>query len=299
MRRACIDIGSNTTRLLVADCRGPMLVELHQERSFTQIGRALLGDGTIGPEKIDEVCGVVAEQLESARRLGAVEIRCVATASIRRAANGAELVEAIRRACGGLGVEILSGEREAHLAFIGVARTAEFELPRSLAVVDVGGGSSELVIGEPPETVNWWVSMPIGSGDIAAEFLRTDPPARGDIDAARRRVAELLAEIRPPQVDAAVAVGGSATSLHRLVGPVLDAPAFVRSLELLAHTCAADVASRFALDIERVRLLPAGITILHAISESLGAPLVIGRGGIREGVLLVGKPLRQLSDVRC
>ncbi len=286
MRRACIDIGSNTTRLLVADCAGPTLLEVHQERSFTQIGRTLGSDRTIGSEKIDEVCGVVAAQLESARRFGALEVDCVATASIRRAANGARLVEEIRRVCGGLNVEILSEEREARLAFIGVARTAELELPSSLAVVDVGGGSSELVIGAPPDTVKWWVSLPIGSGDVAAEFLLSDPPSRDDIDAARCRVAELLAELAPPQIDSAVAVGGSATSLHRLVGPVLDEAAFVRSLDLLAHTCAADVASLFALDIERVRLLPAGITILHAVSELLGVPLVIGRGGIREGVLL-------------
>ena len=286
MRRACIDIGSNTTRLLVADCAGPRLLEVHQERSFTQIGRALGGDRTISAKKIDEVCGVVAAQLETARRLGALEVDCVATASIRRAANGARLVEEIRRVCDGLNVEILSEEREARLAFIGVARTAELELPRSLAVVDVGGGSSELVVGDRRTTVNWWVSLPIGSGDIAAEFLRSDPPSNDDIDAARRRVAELLAEITPPQIDTAVAVGGSATSLHRLVGPVLDAAALIRSLDLLTHTCAADVAVRFALDIERVRLLPAGITILRAVSDLFGAPLVIGRGGIREGVLL-------------
>jgi len=286
VRRACIDIGSNTTRLLVADCEGPELLELHQERSFTQIGQALQSDGTIGEQKIAEVCRVVAAQLASARRLGALDVRAVATASIRRASNGAELVEEIRRVCDGLSVEILSGEREARLVFIGVARTAQLELPRPLAVVDVGGGSTELVIGTPPDGVDWWVSLPIGSGDIAAGFLRSDPPSRDHIDAARSRVAELLGTVRPPRTGAAVAVGGSATSLHRLVGPVLDSAGFARSLEMLADTPARDVASRFALDIERVRLLPAGITILRAVSELLQAPLVIGRGGIREGVLL-------------
>jgi exopolyphosphatase/guanosine-5'-triphosphate,3'-diphosphate pyrophosphatase len=286
VRHACIDIGSNTTRLLVADCRGERLDEVHQERAFTRIGAALRHDGRIAPEKIEEVARVVAEQLVSARALGAQAIRCVATASVRRAVNGAELAAAVAAACPGLTVEVLSGEDEARLAFLGAARMLEQPPLEPLAVADVGGGSSELVVGTASSGVQWWRSFPLGSGDIADRCLRSDPPTRAELAAARREVAGVLVGVRPPQAALAVAVGGSATSLRRLAGTVLDADALERSLSLLAVRPAHAVADEFALDAERVRLLPAGLLILEAVVTLFGRPLHVGRGGIREGVLL-------------
>ncbi|MGO9752862.1 MAG: hypothetical protein ACLP8S_00535 [Solirubrobacteraceae bacterium] len=286
MRRACIDIGSNTTRLLVAECGGPKLLEVHQERSFTRIGRALRRDGKIPADKLDEVARVVAQQHASAVELGALDIRCIATASIRRAENGQELVELVRRRCGGLSVEILSGEAEARLAFIGAARALDSDPDGPVGVVDVGGGSCELVVGSVPDTVLWWASLPLGSGDIAADYLDGDPPSSDAFVQARLRIAEGLRNVAPPEVTVAVAVGGSATSLRRVMGPVLDSAAFERSLGLLANERATDVARRFALDIERVKLLPAGLLILQAVAQRFTAPLAIGGGGIREGVLL-------------
>src|SRR5207302_5544325 len=143
MRLGCIDIGSNTTRLLVADCDGCRLVWIHQERAFTSIGRELQTTGRIGAAKIAEVVLVVADQLATARAQGATVIRAVATAAIRSAENGADLAEAIQAATG-QPVEILTAEEEARLAFVGVAGTLD-QVPRGeLGVVDVGGGSSEL-----------------------------------------------------------------------------------------------------------------------------------------------------------
>jgi exopolyphosphatase/guanosine-5'-triphosphate,3'-diphosphate pyrophosphatase len=285
VRRACIDIGSNTTRLLVAECVGSRLLEIHQERSFTQIGRALDADGAIASSKIAEVCEVVAAQLRSAQELGALDTYCVATASIRRARNGEQLARQVAGRCPGLRVEILSGEAEARLAFIGAASTLDSPPPEPLAVVDVGGGSCEIVTGRAPGTVTWWASLPVGSGDVAAK-LPGDPPSDHELASARQYAAELLASLRPPEAALGVAVGGSATSLRTLAGPVLDARAFERALHVLRTNRAEEVAGRFALDAQRVRLLPAGITILLAISELLGVPLLIGRGGLREGVLL-------------
>src|SRR5436305_717757 len=140
VRRACIDIGSNTTRLLVADGDGQALREVHQERAFTRIGRGLQAGGTIAPAKLAEVVEVVRAQLGSARALGAEEVRAVATAAIRRAGNGADLVSAIANDCG-LTVEILSGEEEARLAFLGAGRSLAQPPSGELGVVDVGGGS--------------------------------------------------------------------------------------------------------------------------------------------------------------
>jgi exopolyphosphatase/guanosine-5'-triphosphate,3'-diphosphate pyrophosphatase len=285
VRRACIDIGSNTTRLLVAECDGEQLLEVHQERAFTRIGRGLLPDGRIAPEKIAEVVAVVDGQLASARGLGAQDAWGVATAAIRRAPNGAELVRAIE-ARTGLAVRILSGEEEARLAFVGAARTLGHVPGGALGVVDVGGGSSELVVGTAPDRISWCTSFGVGSGDLTEVCLRSDPPASGELDRARSEIRDALAGIEVPRPDEAVAVGGSAASLRRLVGPVLDPPSFSRALGLLAAESACEVARRFALDIERVRLLPAGLLILEAASHLFGVSLQIARGGVREGVLL-------------
>ena len=285
VRRACIDIGSNTTRLLVAECEGEQLREIHSERVFTRIGRELRRDGTLGPAKLAEVVEVVAGQLHSAHELGAVEVSGLATAGIRRAANGEALVAAIAGACG-LRVEILSGEQEARLAFVGVARTLGRVPAGSLGVVDVGGGSSELVVGTAPDRVSWCESVVLGSGDLADACLRSDPPSGSELAAARGLVARALRGVSVPRPTEAVAVGGSATSLRRLAGPRLDAETFARSLALLATERAGVVARRFALDRERVRLLPAGLLILQAATELFGAALTIGHGGVREGVLL-------------
>ncbi|MGH2881753.1 MAG: hypothetical protein ACRDPA_03455 [Solirubrobacteraceae bacterium] len=285
MRRACIDIGSNTTRLLVADCDGAGLVEVHQERAFTHVRRGLTASQEIREEKIAEVATVVAAQLQAALELGATDMRCVATAAVSRAGNRDALAAAIGRSCG-LDVEILSAAEEARLAFAGAARTLGYDPVGPLGVVDAGGGSCELVVGTVPDQVSWFASFEIGSGMIADECLRSDPPTDEDLARARARVREALDGIRPPAAARVVAVGGSATSLRRIAGPVLDANAFARALALLAGARAAELARRFALDEDRARLLPAGLLILQAAAELFGAPLEVANGGLREGLLL-------------
>lgn len=285
MRRACIDIGSNTTRLLVAESDGELLLEVHQERVFTHIGRGLGKDGMISPEKIAEVVGVVVEQLRVAHELGSGDIYGVATAAVRQASNGPALTAAVAQACG-LAVRILSEEDEARLAFIGAARTLGHVPEGQLGVVDVGGRSSELVVGTAPDAVSWCNSLAIGSGELADRCLRSDPPSPAELEEARASVAGVMDGLEVPHAIEAVAVGGSATSLRRLAGPLLDGDAFKRSLKLLCSERAVDVARRFALDLDRVRLLPAGLLILQSASELFGASLQVGRGGLREGILL-------------
>jgi exopolyphosphatase/guanosine-5'-triphosphate,3'-diphosphate pyrophosphatase len=285
VRRACIDVGSNTTRLLVADCDSDGIAHIHQERVFTHIGRDLLPDGTIAPETIAEVAGVVAAQVERARELGSDQVRAVATAAIRRAANGAELAAAVRDACG-LEVRILTWEQEARLAFVGAARAFGHAPDGQLGVVDVGGGSSELVVGSVPDTIAWSVSFALGSGDLVRDYLQSDPPSPAELAAAFGKVQATLAKLQVPHPAEAVAVGGSAASLSVMAGPILDAAAFASSLAALAAAPAQEVARRFGLDAERVRLLPAGLLILQAASELFGAPLKVAGGGLREGVLL-------------
>jgi exopolyphosphatase/guanosine-5'-triphosphate,3'-diphosphate pyrophosphatase len=285
LRRACIDIGSNTTRLLVADCARDEIVHIHQERDFTHIGRGLPPGGLIDADKIAEVAGVVAEHLGIAQRLGCEDVLAVATAAIRRSSNGAELASAIRDACG-LELRILTWEEEARLAFVGAARTFGHVPGGELGVVDVGGGSSELVVGNAPDRISWSASFALGSGDLSRTYLRSDPPSPDELAAASDKVRSTLGEVEVPRPVEAVAVGGSAASLCLMAGPTLDTAAFRRSLAELAAAPAREVARRFGLDVERVRLLPAGLLILQVASELFGAPLKVAGGGLREGLLL-------------
>jgi exopolyphosphatase/guanosine-5'-triphosphate,3'-diphosphate pyrophosphatase len=287
LRRACIDIGSNTTRLLVADCTGAELVECRQERVFTQIGRSLDGSGAIPQAKLDEVVKTVAAQLAIAYELGATEVRCVATAGVRRASNGAVLAELIGNSCGGLIVEILTEAQEARLAFRGAAWAARAIGASTVGVVDAGGGSSEMVVGSAPDDVQWWHSVQLGSGDVTARWLVSDPVRPAELQSAREQIRHAFNAARPPKVQRVIAVGGSANSLRTLAGPVLDANAFSFLLGAVQRLPTAELARRFEVDVQRARLLAGGLLILEAVSEAFGAPLELGGGGLREGLLLV------------
>jgi exopolyphosphatase/guanosine-5'-triphosphate,3'-diphosphate pyrophosphatase len=285
VRAACIDIGSNTTRLLVADHRAGRLRVVHEERAFTRIGAQLVGADRIGPAKRAEVTAVVEEQLRCARARRATIVRAVATAAIRRATDGERLAEEIRGATG-LDVDVLSDREEARLAFVGAAGMLERRPCGPLGVVDVGGGSCEVVVGDAPGEVAWWASLPLGSGTLAARWLVSDPPSAGELDAVRTEVAAAVAPLRPPRPAQAVAVGGSATSLCVLAGPALTPDALGRALATLAAAPSATVARRVGIDPVRARLLPAGLLILQAVAQRLDCGIAAGLGGIREGVLL-------------
>jgi exopolyphosphatase / guanosine-5'-triphosphate,3'-diphosphate pyrophosphatase len=286
VRCACIDIGSNTTRLLVAEpARDGRLRELRVERAFTRLGSLLGPGGAIPPAVVRVAAEVVAEQAAAAREEGAEAVRVVATAAIRDAPNREDFVAAVRDLAG-LPVDVLTGEEEARLAFMGATGSLP-ECPDGLVgVVDVGGRSSELVVGTRADGVAWARSLPVGSGLLTDEHLHGDPPAPEELDAVRAHVASVLEGIEPPRPVAAYAVGGSATSLRRLLGPVLDHDALARGLLAMAALPRAEVAKRFALHPERARLLPAAILLLDGATAALGTPLRTAGGGLREGVLL-------------
>jgi exopolyphosphatase/guanosine-5'-triphosphate,3'-diphosphate pyrophosphatase len=283
--RGCIDIGSNTTRLLVADCAGGTLTEVCQRRAFTRLGEGLEAGGEITSEKVSDVVAAVAAQARLARELGASSIRAVGTAALRRGANRAAVLDAVRSATGVV-VELLTGEEEARLAFLGATHGIQDPPDRMVGVIDVGGGSTELIAGTVGDGVAWWRSFELGSGDLAERHLRSDPPADEQLDAVRADLRARLAGVDAPRPARGLAVGGSATSLRRLVGSQLHAPALERGLCVLVREPAEAVARRYELDPRRVRLLPAGLLILEAAAEVLGCPLEVSSGGLREGLLL-------------
>jgi exopolyphosphatase/guanosine-5'-triphosphate,3'-diphosphate pyrophosphatase len=285
MRCACVDIGSNTTRVLVADVRAGRLREVLVERSFTRLGRELRRTGALPPAAVDAVALAVAEQLAVARNAGAERIRVVATAAIRQAVNGGDLCVAVRERTG-VPVDVLTGEEEARLAFDGATRTHAAPLRGRVAVVDVGGGSCEVAVGTKVGGVEWSASLAIGSGSLAETCLRSDPPRREELDEVLRQAAAAFAELDVPPVTDAIAVGGSATSTARLVGPRIDAETVERAMRELCGRPSEEVGREHGLDPERVRLLPAGLRLLEAAADRLGCALAVGRGGLREGACL-------------
>jgi exopolyphosphatase / guanosine-5'-triphosphate,3'-diphosphate pyrophosphatase len=282
---AAIDIGSNTTRVLVAEPVEGQLKKVMEQRAYTRINRALDSDGAILASKADEVCEVVATQVRLAKELGAEEIRAVATAAVREASNGDEVAAAISDAAG-VRVEVLSDEEEGRLSFIGATKTLGHPVEGRVGVVDVGGGSTEVILGTVPGGASEVRSWRVGSGVLANELISSDPPSAAEIRKVRDRIDDIFEGVEIEHPTQAVAVGGSATSLRRLVGAVLEYETLERGIRVLCGDPAADVARRFELDPERVRILTTGVLLLEKVSELLGQPLQIGKGGLREGVVL-------------
>lgn len=282
---AAIDIGSNTTRVLVAEPQKGRLRKVMEQRAYTRIGNASKRDGRIDAGKVTEVADVVATQVRLAEEVGAEAVKIVATAAIREAANRAEIVAEIERSAGAA-VEVLSEEEEGRLAFIGATRALANPAGGEVGVVDVGGGSTEIILGTVPEGAREVLSFKIGSGSLADDLLHGDPPSAAEIRALRDQIDDTFDGVEVSHPELAVAVGGSATSLAKLVGNVLEYETLERAVRVLSGDAIDEVATRFELDPLRVRLLPAGVLLLEKLSQLLGQPLQIGKGGLREGVIL-------------
>ena len=285
MRCAAIDIGSNTTRVLVAEPEAGQLRGVMDQKAFTRLGQGSGRDGAIGPQKVAEVADAVATQVRLAEELDADAIRIVATAAMRDAANREDVADEITRACG-IPVEILSEQEEGRLAFVGATRTLGHVVEGDVAVVDVGGGSTEIVLGTLSDGVSSVSSFKIGSGSLTESFVAGDPPSAAEIRALREHVDARFSDFAVDPPAQAVAVGGSATSLRSLVGAVLEYETLERAIRVLTGDSIDTVAKRFELDPRRVRLLPAGVIVLEKIAELLSCPLQIGKGALRDGVIL-------------
>jgi exopolyphosphatase/guanosine-5'-triphosphate,3'-diphosphate pyrophosphatase len=254
MRCGCIDIGSNTTRLLVADVADGRLTEAATAKAFTRLGAELRRTGALSPVAIEAV-------------------------------GTEELVETVFERSG-IAIEVLTGDEEAELAFLGATRAHNGRLDGRVAVVDVGGGSCEVAVGTLAGGVEWSASLPLGSSSLAEEHLRSDPPAGAECRTCAACAEAAFASLEVPQVEHALAVGGSATSTAYLVGARIDEGSIEGALDVLRAAPADEVARRHGLEPERVRVLPAGMFLLQAAVRRLGRPLEVGRGGLREGACL-------------
>jgi exopolyphosphatase/guanosine-5'-triphosphate,3'-diphosphate pyrophosphatase len=282
---AAVDIGSNTTRVLVAEPQEGQLRKVMEQRAYTRFDKSSKRKGRITAEKTAELADVVDTQVRLAQELGAEAIRIVATAAIRESKNSDEVAGEIARVAG-VPVDVLTEEEEGRLAFIGATKTLGHPVDGEIGVVDVGGGSSEIILGSVDDGVREVRSFKIGSGAVAEEFLTNDPPSPSEIRALRDHISDFFANVEIDHPAQAVAVGGSATSLRTLVGAVLEYETLERAVRVLAGDPITDVAKRFELDARRVKILPAGVLLLEKFSELLGQPLQIGKGGLREGIIL-------------
>jgi len=281
---AIVDVGSNTARLLVAVRRGKQLSTLREDKAYLALGADIERNGRISRAKLSETETVTRRFAEIARKLGADAVDVIVTAPGRQTSEPDALVDTLAQATRAP-VRVLSAEEEGLLAYEGaLARTGS--TLESIAVCDVGGGSTEIVVGAPPSAPTWIRSVDLGALRLTARTLESDPPRKRELQAATEEAQRCLEGIVPPRPNAGLAVGGSARALAKLVGPRLGERELRKALGLATARRAAKVAKAYGLDEERARVLPAGAIILTEVTLRLGVPLQLARGGLREGAAL-------------
>ena len=249
------------------------------------LGEAVERHGAIPPQKLDQVAVCVAGYVKRAREHGAGDIEVLVTSPGRQAANGDELIARLEEASG-VPVRLLSAVDEARLGFAGALAGTHFPFGRSVAVVDVGGGSAQIAVGTRHSGPTWIRSIDIGSMRLTSRCFAADPPGLDTIAGARAEVEQFLVDVDPPEPRVAIAVGGSARALRRVAGSRLGREELAATIDLLAITPTAEIAERYGVAPGRARTLPAGAVILNAIGELLDARFRVGRGGVREGAVL-------------
>lgn len=281
MRIAIIDIGSNTARLLVAEKDQGSVAALHEERAVIALGDEIERHGRISDLKLAETAERARRYARTARELGCHVVDVLVTAPGRQSENSTALIRRLERATGSP-VRVLTPDEEGKLAFAG-AISQSSSLPETVAVCDVGGGSTEIVAGTPSEGPALCHSLDVGSLRLTRRLLAGDPPRKKAVAAATREVAAHFDGVEVPSVETALATGGSARSLRKLAGRRLGEPELARAVKTIAREPASRLARDLALDPLRAATLLAGAIILAETQRRLGVPLEVARGGLREG----------------
>ena len=274
-------MGSNTVRLLVAE-HGRTLVT---GREMLHLGADVERHGRIPAAKLDEVAAVVRRFGDDARRAGVDALEVLIASPGRQAENGADLL-ALAEEAARFPARILSAAEEGQLAFVGAVTAAGVPPGRTVAVVDVGGGSAQAIVGSRRAGPVWTRSIDLGSQRLTSRLLSDDPPGAAAVGAARAEVERYLVGFDPPVPRVTLAVGGSARAVKRIAGSRIAPEELDGVLALLAETPAEEVSARFGVGAERARTLTAGAVILSGLQRRLGTPLRVVRGGLREGAVL-------------
>jgi exopolyphosphatase/guanosine-5'-triphosphate,3'-diphosphate pyrophosphatase len=255
-RAAAIDLGTNSTRLLVADFEGGLLRDCVRHTVVTRLGEGVDAGRQLLPGAIDRTLAVVERYAGELSALGAERTLVVATSAVRDAANGREFLDGITRRFG-FATRLLSGDEEAKLTRRGVGATDAGTL-----VLDVGGGSTELILGERRSSID------VGSVRLTERFFKSDPPTPEQLHAASELVRSLLPELR---VERAVGVAGTVAQLELLAGE-LSAGAVERELERLAALTTAERAALPAMDPARAPVIVGGALVVREVLRRYRLP---------------------------
>jgi exopolyphosphatase / guanosine-5'-triphosphate,3'-diphosphate pyrophosphatase len=290
-RLAAVDIGTNSVRLLVADVDGDgenaKLHTLDRRMRITRLGQGVDRTRALAPDAIDRTVDVLREYRGALDEHGVASVRATATSAARDATNRDELFTRVHDALG-VEPELLSGEEEARLSFLGA--TAELDAPAPYLVVDIGGGSTEFVLGTDAPT--GLVSLDLGCVRITEQFLHSDPPAPEELSNAVAAVRDLVADVPrvvPGVSDAATLVGlaGTITTVaaieqglpeydpERIHHFRLDRAAVEDVFRTLATESAAQRAHNPGLEPGRVDVIVGGVVVLVGILRVLGFDTVL------------------------
>jgi len=291
MRVAVVDIGTNSTRLLVADvtddCR---LTERERRTKVTRLGDRLDQTGVLGDEAMERVLATVAEYRAIIEREGAERAVAVLTSAVRDAANGEDFLARVRAESDGLDARVIAGDEEARLTFRGATSERAAGDATPTLVIDVGGGSTELVVGSRDE-VSFHVSTQAGVVRHTERHLATDPPTQSELRALAADVRTTYAQAVPGPVRrtprAAIAVAGTATSLGAIDldlehyapdlvhGHVVSLTGCRRILERLAALPEAERREVRGLHPDRAPTIVAGVVMVIEALELFGLDAIV------------------------
>lgn len=297
MRRAAIDIGTNSVKCLIADIRAGQLFPLLDEIRGTRLGADLDSSGSIGSAAMRRTIGALRELKELCNLYQAEKIICVGAMTLRRATNAQDFILKVK-ADTGLDIFVLSGEREAELSFLAAAELAQSDEGQVL-VVDAGGGSTELAFGTPNQ-IQSLSSLPLGAVTLTARHLLSDPPLPRELESMDAEVRQSLEAHHPdPQTCPAIGCGGTLTSLagvfHRLQsydaaivhGSKLTLKEVKRQIQIYTSMGLFERKSIPGLNPQRADIIIAGAAIIEGIMEHFGrADILVSDHGLRHGILL-------------
>ena len=305
MKVAVVDIGTNSTRLLVAEVvDGRVTAELERHSRVTRLGQGVDATGALGEEPMQRVFAVLDEYRRMIDEHGAEATVAVLTSAVRDASNGAAFTEQVRERYG-LDAHTIPGEEEAALTYLGATSERSAAGDAGLIVViDIGGGSTEMVVGHGAD-VDFFVSLQAGVVRQTERHISTDPPRREELDALAAEVARIIADGVPAdvrgRVTGAVAVAGTATSAAaidlelepydpvRVHGHVLSAAALERELDHLASLPEAERRDVPGLHPDRAPTIVAGVVMLRECLRAFGLDEV----EVSEHDILRGAALRK------
>src|SRR5579885_2828188 len=211
---AAVDIGSNSVRLKVARLRGRKLLAIHEDREVTRLGEGVFRSNFLSPQSMAETVRVLRRFHRAAQRLGTDSVRVVATSALRDAKNSQAFLEWVRSATGWK-VEIISGVEEARLIHLGLVSGPRMD-SAPILMMDLGGGSCELTVSQGGH-IRDAVSLPLGAVRLTNEFLRHDPPRKGELKRLRgfvtREVNKVVDRIGHAKVKNVIATSGTAAAL--------------------------------------------------------------------------------------